>query len=305
MKFDDTIKDMTNRKLLIPPVLGVVLTGLCLSCAARTALNVPAPVLPPREKPSAAVSYDRIEAGDVNHVTLFFLLEVQNPRNSTARLAIQDWKVTVNGVNPGEGAVLGFGEDTIRLDAGASRQIPLGLTLDLRTLPLEHEDFDEYQVTVDLNLGFVFDPRDTAEVTLIAQAAFPRIRKPDFFITTIAIMRAELINTRLKVKLRVDNPNGFPVELSSFSYELYGGDRFWADGKETEAFLIPARGSAETELSLVMNFINMRRELLDQIISMRQVKYRFAGEAAISTNLEFLPHFMVDFDRSGDSAVLD
>jgi LEA14-like dessication related protein len=304
MKFDDIIKDMTNLTLPVPPILGAVLTGLCLSCVTQTVLNIPPPVSP-REKPSAAVSYDRIEAGDVNHVILFFLLEVQNPRNSAARLVIQDWKATVNGINPGEGAALGVGEDIIRLDAGVSRRIPLGLTLDLRTLSLEHEDFDEYQATLDLNLGFVFDPRDTAEVTVVTQAVFPRIREPDFFITTIAIMKAELINTRLKVKLRVDNPNSFPVELSSFSYELYGGDRFWADGEKTEVLLIPARGSAETELSLVMNFINMRRELLDQIISMRQVNYRFAGEAVISTNLDFLPYFMVEFDRSGNSAVLD
>jgi LEA14-like dessication related protein len=294
---------MTN---LIPaaPVLGAFLAGLCLSCAAQTALNVSAPAAP-GERPSAALAFDRIEAGDVNHVTLFFLLKVQNPRNSAARLAIQDWKATINGVSPGEGAVLGLGGDVLRVDPGASRQIPLGLTLDLRALSLEQEDFDEYQAKLNLNLGFGFEPRDTAEVTAVAQAVFPRIREPDFSIVSIAIKKAELINTRLKVKLRVDNPNGFPMELASFSYELYGGDRFWADGEETATLLIPARGSVETELSLVMNFINMRRELLDQIISMRQVNYRFAGEAAIRTNLEMLPCFLADFDRSGNSAVID
>jgi LEA14-like dessication related protein len=304
VEFDDIIKDMTNQKLIVPHLWGVVLTGLCLSCATQAALNVPAP-LAPREKPSAAASFDRFEAGDVNHVTLFFLLDVQNPRNSAVRSVIQGWKATINGLDPGEGAALRLEGEVIQVDAGASLQIPLELTLDLRALSLEHEDFDEYQAKLDLNLGFIFGPRDAAEVMVSAQAAFPRIREPGFFITSIAIMKAELINTRLKVKLRVDNPNVFPVELSSFSYEHFGGGRFWSDGDEPALFPIPARGSAERELSLVMNFINMRRELLDQIISMKQVNYRFAGEAEVSTNLEFLPCFLVNFDRSGNSAVID
>ena len=95
---DDTIKDMTNRKLLFFPFLGAVLAGYCLSCAAPAVLKVSAPV---RETPSAAVSFDRIEAGDANHVTLFFLLDLRNPRQSAARLTIQDWKAAINGVSPG------------------------------------------------------------------------------------------------------------------------------------------------------------------------------------------------------------
>ncbi|MDR2758728.1 MAG: LEA type 2 family protein [Spirochaetaceae bacterium] len=301
---------MINLKRFFAPLWGPLLMGLCLSCAAKTALVVPRQVVPVpgvliREQPAAAASFDRMEAGDINHVTLLFLLDVQNPRSSAAGLEIQDWKAAINGLNTGESAALGIGGNIARVDAGSSLQIPLRLTVDLNKLPLEQEDFDEYQADLNFNLEFTFDTRDTAEIAVAAKAAFPRIRKPDFNITAIAIMKAELINTRFKVNLRVDNPNFFPVELSSFSYELYGADRFWADGEKTDILLIPARGSAETELSLVMNFINMRRELLDQIIAMKQVNYRLAGEAEVSTNMEFLPHFLVNFDRSGNSVVID
>ncbi|MFP3091086.1 LEA type 2 family protein [Treponema sp. TIM-1] len=301
---------MINLKRFFAPLLGPILMGLCLSCAAKTALVVsrqvvPVPDLPIREQPVATASFDRIEVGDIDHVTLFFLLDVQNPRPSAAALEIRDWKAAINGLNPGEGARLGFAGDILRVDAGTSLQIPLGLAVDLGTLPLEYEDFDEYQADLDFNLGFIFDTRESAEIPVAAGAAFPRIRNPDFTITAIVIMKAELINTRFKVSLRVDNPNFFPVELSSLSYELYGAERFWADGEKTDMLLIPARSSAETELSLVMNFINMRRELLDQIIALKQVNYRLAGEAAIRTGMDFLPHFLVNFDRSGKSVVID
>jgi hypothetical protein len=56
---------------------------------------------------------------------------------------------------------------------------------------------------------------------------------------------------------------------------------------------------------MVMNFINMRRELLDEVIALGQVPYRFIGEALIDTGLPALPGFWVGFDRSGYSAVLE
>ncbi|MDR2158742.1 MAG: LEA type 2 family protein, partial [Treponema sp.] len=112
-----------------------------------------------------------------------------------------------------------------------------------------------------------------------------------------------LVNTRFRVTVRIDNPNGFPVNLSSFEYELYGAGRFWADGKETDALHIPARDSAEVKLFLLMNFINMKRELLDEVIAMRQVRYRFSGEALVETGVSWLPEFRMRFDRQGHSNV--
>jgi hypothetical protein len=86
---------------------------------------------------------------------------------------------------------------------------------------------------------------------------------------------------------------------------LYGDGRFWAEGEETEALHIPAGSAVETELLLTMNFINMRRELLDQIIALRQVNYRFTGEVVVSTGIAYLPQFRLDFERSGYSEVIE
>jgi LEA14-like dessication related protein len=136
----------------------------------------------------------------------------------------------------------------------------------------------------------------------------PHLQEPVFTITSIAVLRAELINTRFKVRLRVDNPNTVPLELSSFSYELYGGGRFWADGKETaskeDVMRIPPEGFAEKDLVLMMNFTNMKREVLDQIIALKAVKYRFSGDVLVSTGIASLPQFTMRFDRSGESPVM-
>ena len=134
-----------------------------------------------------------------------------------------------------------------------------------------------------------------------APPAPPRIREPDFSISAIKILQAELVNTRLRVRLRIDNPNPFPVTLSSFTYELYGEGRFWADGTEKNVFIVPAAGYAEKELYLVMNFIDMRRDLLDKVIAMEKVLYRFKGTVKISAM--DLPLITRDFNLEGESEV--
>ena len=137
------------------------------------------------------------------------------------------------------------------------------------------------------------------------QANLPRIYKPQVQILSIAVKRAELINTRLKVRLAIDNPNPFPLNLTRFSYELYGNGRFWADGSLADLGTIGGKERQEKDIFLVMNFINMKRDLLDQVIALRSVQYRFHGDLTIGTPFEYLPAFPYTFDRSGSSPVIE
>jgi LEA14-like dessication related protein len=314
-----------------PVLIGLVLIGLLASCAGRE-LPPPALELPP---PAARLSFDRVEAGDPVHITLSYLLELENPRDEAAVLEILDWNLAVRGFNP---PVVEFAAvEALGLLPGSSGTIPLRFSLDLTgTVPpveaagaveavgaveaagvVEAASGDAVDSDAaeggaalsgtDLRLALAFRYGSGERIILHprSSASFPLIREPRFSITAIAVQRAELINTRFKVTLRIENPNAFPVELASFRYELYGGGRFWAEGEETGVLHIPAGSAAETELFLIMNFINMRRELLDQIIALRQVNYRFTGEAVVSTGIEYLPQFRMNFERSGYSEVIE
>ncbi|NLJ10431.1 MAG: LEA type 2 family protein [Treponema sp.] len=133
----------------------------------------------------------------------------------------------------------------------------------------------------------------------------PRIYKPQVRIISIAVKRAELINTRLKVRLAIYNPNQFAVNLSRFSYELYGNGRFWADGSLDDLVTIQGKEILEKDIYLVMNFINMKRDLLDQVIALKSVQYRFHGELTIGTPFMYIPAFPYTFDRQGASPVIE
>ncbi|MDR2186314.1 MAG: LEA type 2 family protein [Treponema sp.] len=290
---------MRKRRLffLLFPIL-----FFCLTCKSAPPLE---------ETPASDLSFDHIEAENLSRVVLYYRLRTGNPRSLPLRLQVGGWKALVDGLEYGKkDAVLtadeisadevlvevppgGFAEKTFRLDLnlGAYRDVPAA------------GDSGGYRAELLLNLVYQYGKGKTLAGETSAQARFPRIRKPEFTITGIAILQAELINTRFRVNLRIDNPNVFPVNLSSFGYELYGAGRFWAEGRETEALRIPAGGSAETRLFLLMNFINMKRNLLDEVIAMRKVPYRFSGEALIETGVSWLPEFRMHFDHQGQSEV--
>jgi hypothetical protein len=54
----------------------------------------------------------------------------------------------------------------------------------------------------------------------------------------------------------------------------------------------------------MMNFINMPRGLLDQVIEMSQVRYRLKGRAELKPSFEHMPSFPIRFDLTGNSPVI-
>jgi len=147
------------------------------------------------------------------------------------------------------------------------------------------------------------------------------ILEPKFDIVSIYIIQADLVVTEFEALIKIDNTNDFAMELFSINYELFGNNYFWADGtsenflaanNRLEAatyhthkviFQIPAEASAEARFTFKMNFINMPRSLLDDVIAMRQVNYRFKGQAQVRPVIEEADIFTAEFDCTGFSNV--
>ena len=305
-----------SSRLKHPPInpLGFLLFSLMVSLLPSCKST---PALPPSEEPSALLNFTGPEAASPEYLTLNFSLEIKNPLPFAGQVTIESWKVELNGKKADVGFNLEKAEaltfPVTAADSGTGVQsIPLALDMDVSTLAAHNlAPADEYRVRLILELSFSRSnetaqgsfPSVKAEVS--GAAVFPGVQPPAFSISTIAILKAELVNTRFRVGLRIDNPNPYPVDLSAFSYELYGNGRLWADGTEKDVIKVPAKSSADGNLFLIMNFINMKRDLLDQIIRLEDVNYRFAGEAQVSTGVGYLPKFKTGFVLSGYSKVYD
>lgn len=269
-----------------------------LSCTTRAA-PPPEPLI--RAYPTARLVFDRAGTVTPDRAVLLFQLEADNPGAEAVRVQVEDWSALVNGSGgKGEGTLVL--EDKAALSAGASGVYPVRLETGL--VP-GSADLSNGEAELTMDILFVSESGEEIKTRVKTSAVFPLIREPRVRITAIAVKKAELINTRFKVGLRIDNPNSFPVELSAFSYELYNAGRLWANGVKTDVLAIPPEDSAETELLLTMNFINMNRTLLNQVTAMRDIHYRFSGEARVSSGIDYLPQFLMTYDLSGYSEVIE
>jgi len=149
-------------------------------------------------------------------------------------------------------------------------------------------------------------PPGIFEITVIEEVEEePEIEvlEPEINIVSIVVLQADLVNTQFEAVIRIDNPNAFAVNLLSLSYELHGNGRFWANGRGDDILQVPAQSFSETEFRFSMNFINMSRSLLDDIIAMRQVRYIFKGDVEVEACIPRVSPFMMKFERSGLSDV--
>ena len=280
--------------------------GLFLSACASAPVPPPAPQEEPRHVPSfspPSLVFDGIQAEDPDNLTLLFSLEIENSFPYAGLVRIESWQAEINGQVAHVGFSLEGTENSFPIGAGASAVFPLKLAMDVPALIAEGlAPAYNYEVNLITELYFSALP---AGVHVSGLAAFPGVRPPVFNITDIAILKAELINTRFRVGMMIGNPNPFPLVLSAFGYELYGNGRLWADGIERNDIQIPAKTTVEGNLFLLMNFMGMRRSLLDQIINLVEVNYRFTGEAQVNTGIDYLPTFITRFELSGFSRVLE
>ena len=300
------------RKFFIPFLL-----ALAVFCGCKSKPPIPMPegivVIP---NPAASIHLKITETQNPNEVSFDLVLRAGNPRHDAAGLNLESRRLLINGVEVNRGFSLT--PDKIGTTVpGISKKKPgtadtaLRLNLDLKVLSAEGFSLvEDMELAPEFDCVFAYQPEPNAEtehvnVKALGKFTFTPVQRPVLTITEIAVIKDELINTKFRVKLDIYNPNPFPVELSSFEYELFGNSRFWADGKERNVFAVGGLKSQAAQLRFSMNFIDMRRNLLDQVINLKDVNYRFKGDAVVATGVEYIPRFSNPFDLSGLSRVLE
>ena len=278
--------------------------GLFSGCKSEPLSNA-APSL--HATSSFALAFKGVQADDPAHLKLLFDLEAEPPLPQGGSAKITSWQIEIDGQDGGAAFGLEYPQgDTLSMGTSNTSRLPLSLSMDIGALAANgFAPKDDYSIALIAELDYSLPSTPAERVEVRALAAFPGVQPPRFNITEIAVIKAELVNTRFRVGLTIDNPNPFPIELSAFSYNLYGNGLLWADGAEKNIIRIREKSSLNGNLMLLMNFINMNRTILDQVIMLEDVNYRFTGDVLVSTGIDFLPKFNDGFDVSGYSKVLE
>ena len=109
--------------------------------------------------------------------------------------------------------------------------------------------------------GSGFKPRTTGLITLTlcgllgagCSSLIPKLETPSLSLVGLELAEASLFEQRLRVRLRVQNPNDItlPVRGIHVNFELDGEE--FAEGVTSRAFDVPAFGEAEFDMMVTAN----------------------------------------------------
>ncbi len=135
-------------------------------------------------------------------------------------------------------------------------------------------------------------------VVLTACASHARLEQPNLSVVGIEMLEGSLFTQRLKVRVRVQNPNEreLPIKGVSAKLEVAGND--FATGVSAQPFVVPAFGEAEFDL---MVDASMAQTIIGMVGKGKQdgprdsVDYRLSGKVSLSSGfVRSLP-----FDETG------
>jgi LEA14-like dessication related protein len=114
-------------------------------------------------------------------------------------------------------------------------------------------------------------------------ALAPKLEAPNLSIVDVELQKSDLFEQRLKVRMRVQNPNdrALPIKGLSYALELEGED--FARGVTAESFNVPAFGEAEFDMNVTANMAATLVKLLSRKGGAGEtVSYRIVGKVALS-----------------------
>jgi len=120
---------------------------------------------------------------------------------------------------------------------------------------------------------------------LVAACALaPKLEPPQLSIVDVQVVSGDLWSQRLKVRLRVQNPNdrALPVRRIDYSIEIEGEQ--FASGETLASFEVPPLGQAEFDMTVNTNLAGALLKLLGRGPGGlgRDIPYRLSGKVSLS-----------------------
>jgi LEA14-like dessication related protein len=129
-----------------------------------------------------------------------------------------------------------------------------------------------------------------AALAVAACSAFaPKLETPRLSVVDVEMLEGTLWEQRLKVRMRVQNPNERALPIKGLSYTLQVADQDFARGLTDASFTVPALGEAEFDMNVTANMATALVKLLgrrdDDDSLAERLPYRIVGKVALSEGL--------------------
>jgi LEA14-like dessication related protein len=114
----------------------------------------------------------------------------------------------------------------------------------------------------------------------------PQLETPKLSVVNVELQKSDLWEQRMKVRMRVVNPNNRPIPVKGLTCSLEVQGEELAHGVSGASFNVPALGEAEFDMNMTANMAGALIKLLGRGNSIGdQVEYRVKGKISLSEGL--------------------
>ena len=113
----------------------------------------------------------------------------------------------------------------------------------------------------------------------------PKLEKPRLSIVGVEMQKGDLFEQRLKVRMRVQNPNDRALPVKGLSYQLLVANEPLASGMSSASFQVPALGEAEFDMSVTANVMGVVAKLASRKDGPKlsdELPYQLVGKVELS-----------------------
>jgi LEA14-like dessication related protein len=110
----------------------------------------------------------------------------------------------------------------------------------------------------------------------------PKFEKPSLSIVNVEMLKSDMFEQKLKVRMHVLNPNDRSLPVKGLSYALEVAGEPFAQGISGGSFVVPALGEAEFDMNVTANMAGALMKLLSRSGGLGdQVDYRMKGKISL------------------------
>ena len=112
----------------------------------------------------------------------------------------------------------------------------------------------------------------------------PKLQAPTLSVVGVDLLKSDLWEQHLKVRMHVENPNDRTLPVKGLSYTMDLSGQEFASGESGASFIVPARGEAEFDMSVTANMAGALFKILGNGNG-GQIDYRIRGKVSLSEGL--------------------
>jgi LEA14-like dessication related protein len=122
-------------------------------------------------------------------------------------------------------------------------------------------------------------------VLALAGCAYSHLEKPKLQVVDVQLLKGDLLQQQLRLRMRVQNPNDRQLPVAGITYELLVAGEAFAHGESERNFIVPALGSAEFDVNVTANAATALLKILAGGRKLETVDYRLTGKVALSSGM--------------------